>query len=286
MSKRILISLAHPDDETFGLGGLILKYVDEGAEVYLICATNGDVGTVPEEMLANYASISDLRLAELANASEILGFKEVFTLNYKDSGMMGSDFNEDPDCLWYQYQHHPEQIEKRLVDIIRQVRPQVLITFDAFGGYGHPDHIAIHQASLKAFELAADPAYVSDAEPYQIQKVYYPSLPAFLLKSAILFLKLRRKDPTKLGTNQDLDLKAVVKNLQPVHTRVSVKDYLESWDRANACHASQGGGANRFVPLWFRRNFAAKQSLTRFYPPPVQNRVDESDLFDGVNLKE
>ena len=97
MSKRrLLISFAHPDDESFGLGGLITLYVAEGVEVYLICATNGDVGTVSPEMLNGYNSIKELRLAELDCASRKLGFSKVFKLNYKDSGMPGSDTTRDP----------------------------------------------------------------------------------------------------------------------------------------------------------------------------------------------
>ncbi|HVO68925.1 MAG TPA: PIG-L family deacetylase, partial [Aggregatilineaceae bacterium] len=100
MTRRMLVCMAHPDDESFGLGALIAKYVAEGVEVSLICTTNGDVGTVQPEFLPGRASISDLRLAELRCATEILGIKEVITLGYRDSGMMGSPDHDHPASSW------------------------------------------------------------------------------------------------------------------------------------------------------------------------------------------
>ena len=88
-SRRMLISYAHPDDESFGLGGLIAKYVSEGVEVYLICATNGDVGTVSAEHLNGFSSVAELRLSDLDCAAEVLGLTQVFKFGYCDSGMMG-----------------------------------------------------------------------------------------------------------------------------------------------------------------------------------------------------
>ena len=152
-NRRLLISYAHPDDESFGLGGLIARYVAEGVEVSLICATNGERGTVKEEFLEGYNSIAALRLAELECASEKLGFKHVVKLGYKDSGMMGSETSNDADCLW---QAQEDEVTRRVVEVIRDLKPQVVITFNRYGGYGHPDHIAIQRATTNAFPLASD----------------------------------------------------------------------------------------------------------------------------------
>src|SRR5258708_38275310 len=100
MTKRILLSLAHPDDEAFGTGSLIAKYTAEGAEVTLICATSGDVGSVKPEFMQGYNSVSELRLAELECAAKVLGIKETILFGYRDSGMMGSADNADPRSLW------------------------------------------------------------------------------------------------------------------------------------------------------------------------------------------
>ncbi|MEO1289274.1 MAG: PIG-L family deacetylase, partial [Chloroflexota bacterium] len=170
--KRVLISYAHPDDESFGNGGLIGKYVAEGADVYLICATDGDVGTIPEEMEGEYESVRELRLSELHAANEILKFNEMFLFHYRDSGMMGSETSQDERSLWATWNREPESVTRRVVEVIREVKPQVIITFNKYGGYGHPDHIAIQRATTEAFKLAGASSYITDGlQPYQPQKL-------------------------------------------------------------------------------------------------------------------
>src|SRR5436309_1317223 len=151
-NRRLLISYAHPDDESFGLGGLIARYVAEGVEVSLICATSGERGTVKEEFLKGYDSVKELRLAELDCAAEKLKLKHIVKLGYKDSGMMGSETSNDADCLW---QATEDDVTRRVVEVIRDLKPQVVVTFNKYGGYGHPDHIAIQRATTKAFPLAS-----------------------------------------------------------------------------------------------------------------------------------
>lgn len=281
-SRRILLSLAHPDDESFGSGGMIARYVAEGAEVYLICATNGDVGTVSPEKLEGYSSIAELRLAELDCASEKLGFKKVFKFGIKDSGMMNSETSKDPACLW---QAPQVEVTRRVVEVIREIRPQVVMTFNKYGGYGHPDHIAIQRATVEAFKLAGDPSYITEGQQaYQPQKLYYGSIPRAMLNFFLLIMRLRRQNPRKMGKNQDMDFVAVLENAEPIHTKINVRDYLEAWDEASACHASQlGGGAPRF-PMWLRRIISSTQGYTRVVPKPVYNRVDENDFFTNVQI--
>jgi LmbE family N-acetylglucosaminyl deacetylase len=282
-AKRMLLSFAHPDDESFGMGGAIAKYVAEGVDVSLICATDGDVGTIPDEMKDQFATIRELRLAELGCAALKLGFKDVFTYGYCDSGMMNSESNEDPNCLWYAWQNQPDALVQRVVETIRTVKPQVVVTFNRYGGYGHPDHIAIQQATEKAFELAGQADYDgSDLEPYQPQKLYYTAMPGLALRAMVFWLRLRGKDPRKMGVNNDLDFQAVVDNIEPVHTKVNIQDYLDAWDEANACHHSQGGGIISGMPMWLRRLMTRTQGFTRVIPAPMSDRVDERDLFAGV----
>jgi LmbE family N-acetylglucosaminyl deacetylase len=279
---RLLLSLAHPDDESFGSGGLIAKYVEAGAEVYLICATNGDVGTVKPEFLEGYNSIAERRLAELACASAILGFKQVFTFGYRDSGMMGSETSNDPACLW---QAPQDEVTHRIVEVIRQVKPHVVLTFNKYGGYGHPDHIAIQRATVEAFYKAADPACITDGlAPYAPQKLYYSGIPKALLQVGIFMTRLRGQDPRRLGRNQDIDMIKILENIEPYHARVDVSGYYEIWDEANACHASQLGGRSMTVPNWLRRRLAPWQGFTRIHPVP--NGRLEHDLFEHVHLDE
>jgi LmbE family N-acetylglucosaminyl deacetylase len=280
---RLLLSLAHPDDESFGSGGLIAKYVAEGAEVYLICATNGDVGTLKPEFLEGYSTIAERRLSELACASEVLGFKQVFTFGYRDSGMMGSETSNDPASLW---QASQDEVTRRVVEVIRDIKPHVVMTFNKYGGYGHPDHIAIQRATTEAFYKAGDAAYVTAQAPYAPQKLYYGSISTALIRFGVWMTRLRGQNPRKLGTNHDIDLVAILDHVEPAHTRVDVSKYYEIWDRANACHASQLGGRSTTIPKWLRRLLAPYQSFTRIHPAPSSNRIDEHDLFAGVRADE
>lgn len=281
MTKRMLIAFAHPDDESFGLGGLIARYVAEGVEVYLICATNGDAGTVAADKLRGYNSITELRLAELDCAANLLGLRRVFNFGYSDSGMMNSVHNDNPDCLWHVWQQRPEEVTRRVVDVIRAVRPQVVVTFNEYGGYGHPDHIAIHRATVAAFDLAGDPNFITeDCPPYSPQKLYYTSIPAMMIKIGVWLMRLRGKDPRRAGVNQDVDVQAILDHISPVHARVNIRGYLDQWEAASACHDSQNSGS--IAPRWLRKVMTASQGLTRAYPRPVYDRVDEHDLFNGV----
>jgi LmbE family N-acetylglucosaminyl deacetylase len=279
-TRRLLFSLAHPDDESFGSGGTIARYVAEGAEVYYICATNGDVGTVSPERLNGYSSIAELRIHELDQASAILGFKHVYKFGYKDSGMMNSETSKDPTCLW---QAPREEVAKRVVEVIREIKPQVVVTFNKYGGYGHPDHIAIQRATTDAFKLAGDASYETGQAPYQPQKLYYTGVSSAMFRLMLPYMRLRGIDPRKVGRNNDIDFLAIMENIEPVHTRVNIAKYFDIWDRASACHASQlGGGAPR-IPL-LRQLIARTQGFTRVHPVPQYNKVDEQDLFAGVQL--
>ncbi len=273
MPKSLLVCYAHPDDESFGIGSLIAKYVAEGVEVSLICATNGDAGTVSPERLNGYKSIAELRLAELDCAAQVLGFKEIIKFGYRDSGMMGSPDNQHPDCLW---RAPLDEVTARIVEVMRRICPQVVITFDPYGGYGHPDHIKMHQATVAAFN-----AVQADAEPPQ--KLYYAAFPRIALRIGVAVMKLLGKNPRRMGTNQDLDMVAVLDATLPIHTRINVGPYFDIGQRAADCHASQGNPRRSFpvTRLLFRR-LTSSTALTRAEPPPKPGEPLEWDLFAGV----
>jgi len=138
-NQRVLLSvLAHPDDESFGMGGTLAKYAKSGTEVHLICATRGEAGEVDPEYLAGFSSIGQLRESELFCAVEKLGIEEVHLLGYRDSGMSGSADNNKPEAL---VNAPLNQVAEEITEIIRRIKPQVILTFDPNGGYRHPDHI-------------------------------------------------------------------------------------------------------------------------------------------------
>ena len=149
MSKqRTLIFFgAHPDDETFGMGATLALYALRGVKVYCVCSTRGEAGTVDPELMKGYATIGDLRWNELKCAAQVLGLADIIYLGYRDSGMRGSEQNKHPDAL---AMAPIEEVAGRMVKIIRELKPDVVLTHDAGGGYGHPDHIATHNADRQS----------------------------------------------------------------------------------------------------------------------------------------
>jgi LmbE family N-acetylglucosaminyl deacetylase len=289
MKPRLLISYAHPDDESFGLGALIAKYVAEGVDVYLICATDGAAGSMDDEHLAGGKSVRDVRLAELHAAAELLQIKEVFMLGYRDSGMMGNADNAVPESLWATWHREPERVKRRMVEVIRQVRPHVIITFNEYGGYGHPDHIAIQQATMAAMDSVNNPTYLTEGlAPYQPQKLYYSSINKLPVQLGILMTRIQGKDPRALGRNKDIDIVAILDHLDNPTTQVNISDYYEQWDAASACHESQGGGRTSFfnLPRWAKRTLFPTQTFRRMYPAGAGDTIDEHDLFEQVTLED
>lgn len=284
-TKRLLISFAHPDDESFGMGGVIAYYVARGIEVSLICSTNGDVGTVDPEFMRDYDTVADLRLAELRCAADMLGIKNVITYGYRDSGMMGTPENEHPDCLW---QEDEAVVVEKIVRDIRRLRPHVIVTFDPWGGYGHPDHIYMHRATTKAFHAAADPdqfpdQIVAGLEPYQPEKLYYNTFPRLIVQLRIWQARLSGQDPRRMGRNQDLDMIAILDRSLPAHAAIPVAAYRAAWDAASDCHASQQNPRQQSSVLnYVQRLMLRRQKFTRVYPAPNGHQRLERDLFAGI----
>jgi LmbE family N-acetylglucosaminyl deacetylase len=279
MSKTILAVLAHPDDESFGLGGTLALYAQKGYDTYLICATRGEVGTVDEEHLNGFNDIAELRSAELERAAEILGLKEVFFLGYRDSGMPGTEENKHPGA---QINHSIDEVAGKVVRYIRELKPDVVITFDPIGGYKHPDHIHIHQATVLAFEKADDASFHPEAgSPFKPRALYYQVFPRSFLKWMTRLLPLFGKDPTKWGRNGDINLKELAEVDFPVHVRLDIRPVAEIKRQAGAQHASQGGvGMRRGLMGFVSRVFGEKEDYMRAYPP-IKNgqRKISHDLF-------
>jgi N-acetyl-1-D-myo-inositol-2-amino-2-deoxy-alpha-D-glucopyranoside deacetylase len=158
--RRLLLVHAHPDDESIGTGATMAKYAAEGARVTLVTCTLGELGEIIPPSLAHLAAgkedrLGEYRIGELAAACAVLGVTDHRFLGgpgrWRDSGMMGTQDNDDPRCFW---QADVDEAAGALLDVIREVRPQVLVTYDANGYYGHPDHIQAHRVAWRAFELA------------------------------------------------------------------------------------------------------------------------------------
>lgn len=277
--RKLLVVLAHPDDETFGTGGTLAYYASQGVEVHLICATRGEAGDVDAEMLEGFASVSELRENELRCAAETLGIHKVHMLDYRDSGMAGSPDNQHPQALAAANQ---EKVAGEIVHYIREIKPQVLITFDPIGGYLHPDHVAIQRATVKAFDMCGDESsYQEGLPPFKPAKFYFHTFPRGFLKMSLIVLRILGKDPRKFGKNGDIDLVPIAEANFPIHARVDYRSVLEKRDRASACHASQGGArlTTGFM-LALRKIFGITDQYMRAWPPPDSHV--ERDLFEGI----
>jgi len=287
MEKRTLLGFfAHPDDESFGPGGTLARYAAEGADVHVIIATDGDAGSVEEtHTRQDGRSLAQERGQELANAAVALGVTSIWNLPYRDSGMRGSPDNDHPHAL---IQQPMQTLVAELVDYIRRLRPQVIITHDPAGGYGHPDHIRCCEAMTAAFHAAgqSDPTRNGSSLPlYAPQKLYYTAFDKRLLRVIVQLMQWTGNDPSKIGRNQDIDLVEISRWETPIHAKIDVTAYTSQKDAASRAHASQYGGGPAFLralPAFVRRRMMGHDSFTRAYPPPPASI--ESDLFAGVRL--
>ena len=268
--QTILAVLAHPDDESFGMGGTLALYAERGVDVHLICATRGEVGEMEEKYMQGFHSIAERRESELRCAAGILGLEGVYFLDYRDSGMPGSPDNTHPNALFAQ---PIEAVAEKVVAYIRDLKPDAVITFDPIGGYRHPDHIAIHQATVLAFENANNADFAPEAGmPFQSRKLYFHTFSKGFLKISVFMLRLFGKDPTKFGKNGDIDLASLAKVSFPVHARISIRSVVQKKWAAGACHASQGGEQNqKGVRAIISRLFEADVFMQAY--PPIEGKT-------------
>ena len=237
------------------------------------------MGDVDERYLKGFSSISERREAELRCAAEKLGLKAVHFLGYRDSGMPGSADNLHPLALAAQ---PVEKVADQVAHYFRLVKPQVVITFDPIGGYRHPDHIAIHNATVRAFKEGSINPDGDGLPAYQPQKLYFQTIPHGLFKAAVFALKLTGQDPRHFGHNHDIDLESLAAVSFPIHARVSFRSVARIRDEAGACHASQGGLEMRQGLMgWMRRLLSSNETYMRAFPPPSNGHI-EKDLFEGL----
>jgi N-acetyl-1-D-myo-inositol-2-amino-2-deoxy-alpha-D-glucopyranoside deacetylase len=192
---RLLLVHAHPDDEAINNGATMARYAATGAQVTLVTCTLGELGEVIPPELAHLSGeeLGEHRLAELAEAMRALGVRDARSLGgagrYQDSGMMGLPENDNPRCFW---RADVDEAAADLVRVIREVRPQVLVTYDPNGGYGHPDHIQAHRVAMRAADLAAEPAFRTEldlGEPWTIAKIYWNRVPRSVAEEGFARLK-------------------------------------------------------------------------------------------------
>jgi LmbE family N-acetylglucosaminyl deacetylase len=285
--KTILVIFAHPDDESHGPGGTLAKYAAEGVKVHYLCATRGEAGTVDDSFLANGSSIAELRTAELNRAAVELGLAEVTFLGYRDSGMEGWADNQHPESL---YAAPLDEVAGRIAVQIRCLQPDIIISHDQYGWYGHPDHIKVYQATLLAYELLYGiRSGSSECESvWNAPRLYVSSFSKTLLKIMVRLMPLFGRNPHRHGQNKDVDLVEIASWDIPMTAKIHVGNYLPAKDRAKAAHASQQPltqSKNRLLKTILRRAEAV-EAFSRLYPPVGQKEAVEASLFGAESQTE
>jgi len=245
---------AHPDDESIGTGATMAKYAADGAHVTLVTCTLGEEGEILVPELEHLAADRDgglgaHRITELDNAMTALGVTDHRFLGgpgrWRDSGMMGLPSNERPDCFW---QADLDEATGALVEVIREVRPQVVVSYDDNGGYGHPDHIQAHRVTVAAFDAAADPGrYPEAGEPWAPTKLYEAAVPKSLLRVAFEALKEMGED-SPFGVTDPEDLPFGVED-DVVTTVVDARSFLDHKMAALRAYPTQVAVDGHFFAL-------------------------------------
>jgi N-acetyl-1-D-myo-inositol-2-amino-2-deoxy-alpha-D-glucopyranoside deacetylase len=280
---RILLVHAHPDDETINNGATMALYADRGAQVTLVTCTRGEEGEILVPGLSHLASTEqDLlglhRETELEAAMKALGISDYRflgapTTKFRDSGMMGTDPNNRPDVFW---QADLDAAATILVDVIEEVKPHILITYDEIGGYGHPDHIQAHRVAMRASELST----------WQIQKIYWNTIPKSVIAQGMEKMK-------EIGSDffgaESIDDVPFAKDDEFVTTLINGSDYVESKMAAMKAHETQIALDGPFFAL--SNNLGMQIWGDEYYTlvkgtksAPFDSNGRETDLTSGVVL--
>ena len=283
-AKRLLLVHAHPDDETINNGVTMAKFAASGVQVTLVTCTRGEEGEVLVTELANLASDKDDKLGEhreveLKDAMAQLGINDFRFLGapnkkWRDSGMMATPQNERGDVFW---QADLDEASHELVKIILEIKPQVLITYDEFGGYGHPDHIKAHRVAMRATELAAE-------QGWQISKIYWNTMPRSVIQMGIEKMKEVGSDFFGAQSADDLPF---AKPDELVTTVVNAPEYVPQKLAAMKAHATQISEGGPFFAL--SNNLGLSVWGDEYYTlvkgekaAPFDSNGRELDIFAGV----
>ncbi len=269
--RKLMAVLAHPDDESLGVGGTLAKYAAEGVEVSVVTATRGDGGRFRGRPRGHAEhpgqdALGTIREAELRAAATALGVRDVSVLGYPDQHLDRAD---------------PREAIGRIAAHIRRFRPDVLVTFGADGGYGHPDHIAISQFATAAVVAAAQAAPVDDgsaAPSHAVSKLYYIAWPASTWRAYETAVR------TLSATVDGVERHATPWPDWAITTAIDTSDMWPTVWRAVSCHDSQVASYERLrdLPPDEHKMLWGQQSFYRVLSLVNGGRTRETDLFEGV----
>jgi len=265
--------LAHPDDESLGVGGTLARYAAEGVETFLVTATRGESGRYrghrDGDQHPGAVALGKIREAELRAAAAVLGIRELSLLEYRDGELDRTN---------------PREAVARIVTHLRRVRPDVVMTFGPDGAYGHPDHVAISQFTTAALVAAADPSFTpADASPpHGVAKLYYIAWPASTWTAyEVAFKRLT-------STVDGVGRQAVPWPDWALTTAIDTREFWPTVWRAVSCHESQIAGYEKLKDLLPEHHQAlwGSQSFYRALSTVNGGRGLETDLFEGLRSQE
>ena len=286
--RRLLVVHAHPDDEVLSTGGLLARHCAQGDQVTLVTCTLGEEGEILLPDIAHLAAhdqddLGSHRIDELADSMRALGVTDSRLLGgpgtYRDSGMMGEPSNDRPNCFW---RADLREAADHLVAVIRETRPQVMVTYDDFGGYGHPDHIQTHRVATYAADLAAVRSYRPDlGAPWAVSRIFWTAFPKSSIRAGIEALKAAG-DSSEFAAMDPDDLPFAVDD-DAVDAVIDIEEYLPAKRAAMAAHASQINLEEGFFAL--SNNLGSPvfgQEYFRLARGSLAGRRPLTDLFSGL----
>jgi N-acetyl-1-D-myo-inositol-2-amino-2-deoxy-alpha-D-glucopyranoside deacetylase/mycothiol S-conjugate amidase len=270
--KRLLAVFAHPDDEV-AIAGTLACYAQMGVHLALVCTTRGESGEISDLALANPENLGSVREAELRCAGEVLGVNEIHFLNYCDSGMKGTPDNDLPTAF---IQAEPDEVRSKLVELIRKIRPHVVITFEPNGWYGHPDHIVTGKYATEAFALAGNStAFPEAGSIWQSQRLYHAVIDLDQFGVIFDYAREHGLDTSDFDTLQ----MEMEQNDPPIISH--------SLNKASTrCHKTQYSLDSVLfrVPEEVRRQAARHEHFTQIVPPVTSGKEVVGDLFDDLKI--
>ena len=265
---HLLAAFAHPDDEGFGSGGTLAMLVARGARVTLVCGTNGDVGEISDPALATPETLPQVRQQELQDAMAVTGVTDIRFLNYRDSGMAGTEDNEHPNSL---HQADPAEVVGALTSIIQETPPDIVITHDPSGGYGHPDHRAMCRHTTEAYKLAMGEHVRKPA------LLYYVCFPRSNFQR--MWRKMVEMDISPPFASQDIDLVGTPD--EEVTTVLDISPHVDTKIESLNCHRTQidPNGPFAQLPQEMMREIMGTEYYTLVFP---EGASSEEDLLGSL----
>ena len=282
--QTVLFVHAHPDDEAVGTGGTILRYSRAGVRTVLVCCTGGEAGEISDPVLATPENLREVRQRELEAAVQILGIDRLVWLGYRDSGMAGTPDNDNPASF---HRADLEEAVGKVVAVIRAERPQVVVSYDPNGSYGHPDHIKAHRVAQAAFWAAGDPTRFPEAgAPWTPRKLYETVIPRSQMER---FAMILQEHGVERPTGEDEAMRERVLRYavadSEITTRLEFPELVDEKRRALLVHATQIGPDSRFgrIPPELYRQLWGRESYRRVAGPFAPGPEGfETDLFAGL----